>query len=673
MEITTPVNRVPRVGPAYARRLEKLGIKTVEDLLYHFPFRYEDLTKVQSISEIQYGQLAVIKGSVWQIKSLRTRYGKFLTLATVNDGSGTIQAVWFNQPYITKNLKNGLRVVFAGKVDDFNHLPTLMSPEYEVVREDGRKGIHTERLVPVYPETAGISSKWLRSRLKPLLDIFSDRLIDFLPPEITRTKKLLDLSESIRQIHFPDNVDLARKARERLAFEELFLIQLNALRRKEEWKKSQGGKAFKVDEKMVSELLESLPFELTTAQDRCVKEILTDISRKEPMNRLLEGDVGSGKTIVAAIAMYVIYLNGFQSTMMAPTEILAQQHFKTVSSLLSSFGVKVGLQTGSKKWKEDFDILVGTHALLSSKVEFKNLGLIVIDEQHRFGVAQRADLRQKGQTPHILTMTATPIPRTMALTLYGDLNLSVIDEMPQGRIKIKTYVITKEKREDAYSFLKNKVKSGQQAFIICPLIEPSETLSTARSAKKEFGRLQNEIFPDLKLGLLHGQLKAKEKDEVLSQFRDKKFDILVATPVVEVGIDIPNATIMMVETSDRFGLAQLHQLRGRVGRGTQESFCLLFIENYSPEAYKRLKVMERHHLGIELAEIDLQTRGPGEIYGTAQHGIPNFKIASLTDARLIEDTRIIAEKILEDDFELQKAPLLKERLNRISSPNVSPD
>jgi ATP-dependent DNA helicase RecG len=673
MEISTPVNRIPRVGSAYARRLERLGIKTIEDLIYHFPFRYEDLSKFEAVSEVREGEVVTIQGEIWQIRNTKTKNGKFLTLATINDGTGTIQAVWFNQPYLTRNLKNGQRATFAGKVDNFNHLITLVNPEYEVTRENGRPGIHTGRLVPIYPETTKVSSKWLRSRIKPLLDIFAHRFPDPLPAEVLKNKNLLDLTTSLTQIHFPDNLTLAKRARERLSFEELFLIQLNVLKRKTEWRRFQSGNAFQIHREKIEAFLNNLPFRLTQAQNRCLEEIFKDLQKAEPMNRLLEGDVGSGKTLVAAGAAYAAYLNGFQTAFMAPTEVLAEQHFKTLTELLSSLGVRVGLQTGSRKWKESFDILVGTHALLSVSTQFENLGLTIIDEQHRFGVEQRAKLRQKGKTPHILTMTATPIPRTMALTLYGDLDLSILDEMPPGRIKIKTYVVPREKRNGAYDFIKKKTQEGQQAFIICPLIEPSETLSSVRSARKEFERLQSEVLPESKLGLLHGRLKPKEKEEVLTKFRNKSFDILVATPVVEVGIDIPNATVMMIESADRFGLAQLHQLRGRVGRGQQESYCLLFLDNYSPSSFKRLKVMEKHHLGVELAEIDLQTRGPGEIYGTLQHGVPSLKIASLADAKLVIETRTLAEKIVLEDETLQRYPGLKQRLSEKSPLHISPN
>jgi ATP-dependent DNA helicase RecG len=459
-----------------------------------------------------------------------------------------------------------------------------------------------------------------------------------------------------------------------LSFDELFLLQLTAMERKLNWNKNLISNAFEVEKfrSKIDEFLAKLPFTLTGAQKRVIEEIFRDLAKTKPMNRLFEGDVGSGKTVVSAIAMFLSYLNGFQSVLMAPTEILAEQHYKTISQLLESFRIKVGFATGNKKIKiNDFDVLVGTHAVLSERINFDKLGLVVIDEQQRFGVEQRALIRSKGKNPHLLTMTATPIPRTIALTLYGDLDLSILDEMPHGRKIIKTWLVPPEKRTNAYSWIEKQIKETKsQVFIVCPFIEESETMQTVKAASKEFENLQKNVFKNLKLGLLHGKMKSKEKEEVLGKFRDGKIDILVATPVVEVGIDIPNATIIVIEASERFGLAQLHQLRGRVGRGDKQSYCLLFTDSKSPQTIERLKAMEKHNIGAELAELDLRLRGPGEIYGTQQHGRKMLKIASFSDFDLIQKVRKEAEEIFPN---LKSYPRLSEKLKTINLKKVSPD
>lgn len=665
MVLDTPLSKISGIGPAYLSRLSRLGIKTAGDLIYHFPFRYEDLSLVRRIAEAKEGEVVTIRGQIWEISSFRTARGKFLTKALINDGTGSLPAVWFNQPYLTKTLKTGHTVSLAGKVTSFGGQLTMTAPDYEL----GTPKSHTGRIVPIYPETEGLSSKWLRSKVNLLIPELISSVEDFLPVEIKTQHQLDGLSDSLVKIHRPQSWSEVEAARRRLEFEELWLFQLAALIRKREWQKSRG-KALEVDQEKVVSFMSNLPFELTSAQRRVTKEILADLAQDKPMNRLLMGDVGSGKTVVAAIAGYITHLNGFQVAFMAPTEILATQHFRTLQTILSPFGVSVGLRTGSTK-TGPADITVGTHALIAKAAGFENLGLVVIDEQHRFGVAQRGSLKEKGIYPHLLTMTATPIPRTLALTIYGDLDLSVINELPPGRKVIKTYLTPKEKRDKAYQFIREKITSGEQAFIITPLIEPSETLTTLKSAKTEFQRLSEEVYPDLKLGLLHGQLKSQEKDAVLEKFRSGETQILVATPVVEVGIDVPNATVMVIEGADHFGLAQLHQLRGRIGRGTKESWCLLFSDSYDAEVNSRLKAMETHYLGPELAELDLKLRGPGEMYGLKQSGLPNLKIASLQDTSLISETRESAQKYLD------KTPLIpssvEERLEPMLKLTASSD
>lgn len=681
MDLSTPVEKLFMVGPAYARRLKNLKIETVEDLLYHFPFRYIDYSLVSPIAKIQPGETVTLRGVITAIKNEYTLRGKKIQKGEINDQSGTIEAIWFNQPFLVKTLKIGTHVSLSGKADFWGRKVALVSPEYEILRKE--KGpartdtVHTGRLVPVYHETYGISSKWLRSRTSPLIEKVAPFIDDFIPAAIKDKNDLMAINSALKQIHFPKNNKEIDEARKRLAFEELFLIHLATFKRKINWQEKRLACQLHVDQEKVLQFSQSLPFELTRAQKRVLREIFSDLGQNKPMNRLLEGDVGSGKTVVAAAAGYVAYLNGIQSAIMAPTEILANQHYQTLKQLLTPLGVKITLLTGAKKKAEvDFDLIVGTHTLIYQRARFKNLGLVIIDEQHRFGVEQRGKLIEKGRAPHILTMTATPIPRTIALTLYGDLDLSVIDEMPQGRKEIKTWVVPPQKRGAAYQWIRQQVKDKEnQAFIICPLIEESEheTLQSVRAATSEFKRLQKEVFPDLRLGLLHGRLKSKEKSQVLEKFRKGRLDLLVSTPVVEVGIDIPTATIMMIEAAERFGLAQLHQLRGRVGRGSQQSYCLLFTELQGERIIKRLRALERTNIGMKLAEMDLHLRGPGELYGTKQHGFAELKIASFSDLPLIEKTREAARQLIKQDPKLKKYPLLQAKLKKDTIKVIEPN
>lgn len=664
----TPIEKLFMIGPTYAKRLKKLEIKTLNDFLYHFPFRYLDFSLTSSIGRIQIGETVSIKGEISSFKNEYTKNFKKIQKATIVDQTGFVEVIWFNQPFLSRILKVGLMVSVAGKVDWFGRKKALISPEYEIIK-DGKQTIHTAGLVPIYHETYGLSSKWIRSRIAPLIKTMLLKTEDFLPAKIVKKYNLMDLKTSLEQIHFPENQKMTDKARERFAFEELFLLQLTVLKRKMAWRKKKLAFNFLIDKKKIDVFTKALPFKLTGAQKRVIEELLTDLAKKKPMNRLLEGDVGSGKTVVAAAGFFYAFLNGLKSVLMAPTEILTNQHFLTLNQLLTPLGLKIGLLTGSQKkdsGKNDFDLLIGTHALLYKKDKFKRLGLVVIDEQHRFGVEQRAKLisQTSQKTPHILTMTATPIPRTVALTLYGDLDLCVLDEMPAGRQIVKTWLVPSKKRQAAYGWIKKQIKKNKsQAFVVCPFIEEStsETLQTVKAVVTEFKQLQKKIFPKLKLGLLHGRLKAKEKQEVLGKFRKGKIDILVSTPVVEVGIDIPNATVMVVEGAERFGLAQLHQLRGRVGRGKKQSYCLLFSEQGSERITKRLKAMQDTHTGMELAETDLKIRGPGEIYGTHQHGFGTLKVASFADWKLIEETKQAAEKTIK---KIHLYPRLRKRLKK---------
>jgi ATP-dependent DNA helicase RecG len=673
MDLQKKVADLFMIGPIYAKRLEKLNIKTAEDLLYHFPFRYEDYSLISPINKVQPGETVTLKGAIVEIKNQYTRHGRKIQKAKISDKNAQIEIIWFNQPFLVKTLKVGEEYRFSGKIDWFGRQKVMLSPDYENLASK----IHTGRLIPIYHETYGITSKWLRSKIAWLIKQIKIPLTDFLPEMIRKSHQLEEFNQALKNIHFPKDIRTAKKAKERFAFEELFLLQLEALQRKKAWLKEKLAFKFSIDQEKVLKFTENLPFELTQAQKRVCREILKDLSRDKPMNRLLQGDVGSGKTVIAALGIYLAWLNNTQSALMAPTEILAHQHYQTLKKLLEPLGLKILLLTGSWKSKNnDFDALIGTHALIHKRAQFKKLGLVVIDEQQRFGVKQRARLIQKANlpkqmSPHILTMTATPIPRTIALTLYGDLNLSVLDEMPPGRQKIKTWLVPPQKRNSAYEWIRKRVKdSDEQAFIICPLIEESETLQSVKATKVEFENLSKKVFPDLKLGLLHGQMKSQEKNKVMEKFKEGLLDILVATPVVEVGIDIPRATIMVIEGAERFGLSQLHQLRGRVGRGNKESFCLLFTPLISGKSFERIKALEKINIGSQLAELDLRLRGPGEIYGTAQHGFLNLKIASFADLSLIEITKKAALDIFP---KISQYPLLQAKLKKDKIKDIEPN
>jgi ATP-dependent DNA helicase RecG len=681
LALNTPIKDMFMVGPTYAARLKKLNILTVEDLLHHYPFRYDDFSKISLIATTNIGDTVTIRGKILQVQNIYTKHGKKIQKAVVADSSGTMEVVWFNQPFLVKTIKTNVEVSLSGNIGWFDRKKALIAPEYEILGYQNT--IHTGRLVPIYPETYGLSSKWLRSRLAPLVAAILPQVNDWLPQDIKQQYQLIDLATALKQIHFPENQQEIEAAKKRLAFDELFLMQLRSKQQKQGWQKNKVAFPFFIDQEKIMAFISSLPFSLTNSQNRSIKEILTDLERQIPMNRLLEGDVGSGKTVVATVAMYAAFLNGLQSSFMAPTEILAQQHYQTIKTLLEPLGVKVALITGSSKplntksnpsaGRLDSNIIVGTHALLYGKFKLAKLGLVTIDEQHRFGVEQRAQLIHKSSAPHVLTMTATPIPRTAALTLYGDLDLSVLDEMPLGRKLIKTWVVPPQKREAAYSWINEQISQNHsQAFIVCPLIQESEkeSMQDIKAATVEFKRLVKDVFPNLRLGLLHGKIKARDKEKILTDFRNNKINILVATPVVEVGIDIPNAAIMMIEGAERFGLAQLHQLRGRVGRSHQQSYCLLFTSQETAQVTKRLRAMEKYYSGFTLAEIDLKLRGPGDVYGLQQHGFKRLKIASFSDLGLIKATEQAAKQIISN---IDKFPLLKSKLQNYTMQAIEPN
>ncbi len=675
MDLDMAIKDAPGIYKRYKSRLEKLGITKFLDFLYHIPSRYEDYSLIAKISSLQVGERVTIQGYVSEIKNTYTR--RFMTIqkAIVSDETGKIDVTWFNQPYLVKTIQPGQTISLAGVVQQFQKRPIMQSPDYEIVSEN-QQLIHTGKLVPIYPETKGVSSKWLRRQVHTLIE-HNQNLPDHIPDSILEENNFFTLSDALQKIHFPKTVEEARAAKERLSFDELFFLQLQGLARKQEWKSVITGHSLEIEKntKLIRAFIDNLPFKLTGAQEKAVSEILEDLSQDKPMNRLLQGDVGSGKTVVSAIAIYTAYLSGYSSVLMAPTEILALQHYKTLRALLSPY-TAIDIVTSSRKLKvpteraEANNVLVGTHAVLQKKITQEKLGLVVIDEQQRFGVEQRSLIRQKGDNPHFLTMTATPIPRTIALTLYGDLDVSYLYQMPVGRKKIKTWLVPTKKRQAAYKWIRKQIKeTDSQVFVICPFIEESESMQTVKAATKEFEKLQKEIFPDLKIGLLHGKLKAKEKEEVLVLFKEKKFDILVATPIVEVGIDIPNATIIVIEGAERFGLANLHQLRGRVGRADMQSYCLLFTESESIQTRSRLQAMETMHSGAALAELDLKLRGPGDIFGKAQHGLPKLRVASFSDSALISRARHQAHKIFP---KLSQFPLLLDKLSQESAA-VSPD
>lgn len=686
LSTNTEITKISRVGEATARKLKKLGIATVKDLLFHFPWRYDDFSRVVPINKLVSGVSANVVGTIELIQNRRSRRRRmYLTEALINDGSETLKAIWFNQPFIARNLRPGDRISLAGKVDENYGSLAMVSPVYEKIT--AARAVHTRGLIPNYHLTADITQKQLRFLINQVVKS-ADSLVDWLPEEIKKRRRLPSLAAAINKIHFPKNMAEVEVARQRLAFNELFLLQLQSQLIKLNLKASWAA-TINFFEKETRQLVERLPFKLTNAQRKSAWEILRDLEKDSPMSRLLEGDVGSGKTMVAAIALLNTALNKKQAVFMVPTEILAKQHYNNLAKLLVGFNIKIGLITRSgknithnmehvtlnksKKQPEtqiiaqQSDIIVGTHALIQEKIEFRDLALAVIDEQHRFGVDQRKTLVEKSgnknTTPHLLSLTATPIPRSLALALYGDLDISIINQLPAGRKKIITRIVPEDKRGAAYRFIRQQIDSGRQVFVICPLIDFSDKLGV-KSVKEEFDRLDKNVFPDLSIGMLHGRLKPGEKEKIMQDFLSDKIKILVATSVVEVGVDVPNASIMMIEGAERFGLAQLHQFRGRVGRSQYQSYCFLFSEAQNERSLKRLETLVAHNDGFTLAKMDLKFRGPGEIYGLEQSGFPELKIASLFDYQLMKQAKEEAVGLLGKDEQLKNFPLLKEELNK---------
>ncbi len=705
MDLSLPVEKLKNVGARNLPRLHKLGIKTLRDLLWHLPNRYEDYSQIIPIADLSFDQKVTIQGTVVKIDSRRIFPRRLVIIeAIIEDDSGTIKAVWFNQPYIATTLTEGTRVSLAGTVKLDKRGLYLSSPSYEKLHGDDHfvyHLTHTNGLIPVYPETEGVTSKYLRFLIKPILTEIS--IPDHLSEDSRNRNGLIDLTTALQKIHYPLTPDEANVAKERLAFDDLLLFQIKALleRRKINQLKSQ---AIAFDKEFVTDFIKRLPFELTKDQKVAAWEILKDLEKSYPMNRLMEGDVGSGKTVVALIAAIQTAKAGFQTVFMAPTEVLAHQHMETIRKLVAHTNIEVGLLTGSTAWTTyslgskteikrrissgQTKIIVGTHALIQKDVEFKNLALVVVDEQHRFGVAQRAALvKNKELVPHLLSMTATPIPRTLALTIYGDLDISIIKEKPKNRQKIITKIVPPSGRQEAHQFIRSEVKAGRQVFVICPRIElatqsPETPLQSTRgkansqmkflladmkAVQEEYKKLSELVFPDLKVIMLHGKMKPKEKTDIMARFKEGFADILVSTSVIEVGVDIPNATVMMIENADRFGLAQLHQFRGRIGRGEHQSTCLLFTSGAEKTSNQRLKALVATDDGFLLAEKDMAIRGPGEFFGTGQSGLPDLAMAALANVELIKKSRAEARLILTEDQNLANHPQLKQQLLRFQS------
>lgn len=754
IRLETPLSQIPAIGLKFLRRLENLKIKTVKDLILHFPTRYEDFSQIYKIADLEPHQEATIRGIIKEVGGRRTwRHRLYLVEALISDETGSIRAVWFNQPYIKNVLRPGCIANFSGKVtlreDEFY----LSNPTYELLTSKNleRPTTHTARIVPIYPETKGLTSKGLRYLIKLLLARI-EKIKEVIPQEILKKEGLPEVNTAISQIHFPSNLDEAIRAKKRFALEDLLLLQIYNIKQRMQLAREKAV-PLKIEVNEIKKIINALPFELSRSQKQSLWEIVQDLRRARPMNRLLQGDVGSGKTIVAAIAAILTAQQGYESAFMAPTEILARQHFETLKKFFPDFDLGIALLTGSEAkifygggletetkkhnlLKEialgKIKIVIGTHALIHpvgisksfgsdldssigdatknnsngageisnrarKNVTFKNLAFVVVDEQHRFGVEQRRALLKNHESgitnkgdkqplihnskfiiPHFLSMSATPIPRTLSLTLFGDLDLSLITELPKNRKPIITKVVSPENRNKAYAFIREQIKRGRQAFVICPRIEPGKVRPPKiddnawksnlqklelKSVKDEYEKLSKKVFPDLRVAMLHGKMSAKEKENTMRDFNNKKIDILVSTSVVEVGVDIPNATIMMVEGADRFGLAQLYQFRGRVGRGAHQSYCLLFTDSSSASTHQRLKSIVEAKNGFELAEKDLAIRGPGEFLGTAQTGMPDLAMKALQNPELVKRAREAALQILQKDKTLKRYPLLLARLD----------
>ena len=675
----TSIQYLKGIGPKRAKSFSARGVDTIEEFLYYFPRRYEDRTNFSNISDLKEGEVYTVKTEVLsggQRNSWRRRSFS-ITEALLADKTGKINCVWFNQPYLKEYLEPGVSLILYGKVEIYNGRLQMNNPEYELLDREDDDSLNIGRIVPIYTLPQGFSQRSLRRLIKNALDEFMPKIKDYLPFDLRSRNNLLNLAQSLLNIHFPQDLNLQKQALMRLSFEEFFIFQLPLVLRKLRRKEKKGIK-HTGNGKLIEDFIFQLPFKLTSAQLKVIEEIKTDMASNHAMQRLLQGDVGSGKTVVATLASLIAIQNGYQAAFMAPTEILARQHYAKITSQLAGLvfsgrKLRVGLLTGQDKQKDKIyqeakegkvDLIIGTHALLQEDLKFNNLSFIVIDEQHKFGVGQRALLPKKGNNPDVLIMTATPIPRTLAITLYGDLDISVINQLPAGRIPVKTLHFSQKSEEKGFAIAKEELNYGRQAFIIYPVIEESYALDIA-GAKKMFAELKEGEFKDFRLGLVHGKLKTKEQQEVMLKFRNKELDLLVSTTILEVGIDIPNATCMIVAHAERFGLSQLHQLRGRIGRGNLQSFCILISDAQTDESKQRLLAMVSSNDGFRISEEDLKIRGPGEFFGNRQHGLAELKLANpLTQMQLLKAAREEAIKLLTQDAQLKERPhqLLKEKL-----------
>ncbi|MDA1128349.1 MAG: ATP-dependent DNA helicase RecG [Chloroflexi bacterium] len=679
--VDAPVDRLRGVDTKMTARLKRLDVATVRDLLYLFPRRHEDYSTAVKIAHLTPGEECTVVATVWEAREVAKgpRGGRRDTEAVLSDDTGNLRAIWFGQRYLARTLKPGSQIAISGKATVFRGQLVFENPEHELLETTG-SGVHTGRLVPVYPLTEGLTRRNMRRLTWQAVQNWLGGLEEALPDKILARTRLMPLLDAVYQGHYPKDMETWELARRRLAFDELFTLQLAVLARRKLQHDDLKGIDISSPANVIDAFYKTLPFPLTKAQRRCIQEIESDMRQgTPPMSRLLQGEVGSGKTVVALSALLSVAAAGYQSAMMVPTEILAEQHFQSIGNLLSGLArpvqephlisvylehldrpVSIGLLTGSSraparreltKMAADgtLDILVGTQALIQEGISMPKLALAVADEQHRFGVMQRSALQERGQgNPHTLIMSATPIPRTLSLTLFGDLDISTIDEMPAGRQEVATKWLDPEQRDTAYGFIRKQVEQGRQAFVVCPLVDESETIE-AKAATEQYQFLSTEVFPDLSLGLLHGRMPGKEKDKIMRQFRDGELDILVSTPVVEVGIDVANATVMLIDGADRFGLAQLHQFRGRVGRGEHKSYCMLLSDSASENAKERLSALERIHDGFQLAEVDLELRGPGDFFGTRQSGLPSLRMAHISDRELLEMARNEAAMLMGED------------------------
>ena len=662
------LSQIPGVGSKTLEKLKRLNINYPKDLLYHFPNRYIDFSHSVKINSVLENENVTITGKVIDFKNIYTRNGKNLQKAIIADNTGKIDLIWFNQPYLSQSIKTGDILSFAGTVNLYLNKKTIIAPEYGQY--------NTGKIISIYPETSGLTSKWFRKIIQTQINNLLKDIKETLPLNLIKKIKLLDLKTSLLQIHCPTNPKILEQARDRLATEEILSLQIRSYLAKKEWQKNTPKtklKITKIINKKIQELIKLLPYKLTDSQNKVLAEIFSDLTnQKQVVNRLLQGDVGSGKTIIALLACYLTHLNNSLSVLIAPTEILANQHYQNFQEILKNENIPIFLLTGSKKIDlkkiPKNGILISTHAVIYQKLNLKNkISLLIVDEQHKFGVKQRSFLNSSLKLPHCLTMTATPIPRTISLTLLGNLDISTIDALPQNRLQIKTFLVPDHKKTDCYKWIEKEIKKTKcQAFIVCPFIDISESMASVKSAIQEFEHLSKDLFPNLKLGLIHGKIKPIDREKTINKFQNKQLDILITTPIIEVGVDIPNSSIIIIQSADRFGLAALHQLRGRVGRGHLQSYCYLFTESTNQKAIDRLNFLEKNHNGLKIAEFDLKTRGPGEAFSTIQHGFPSLKIANFSDTKLISLSQDILKEIIDKYPEFNFSQITSENITNES-------